>query len=116
MSQQRFHPLCDLCCGNLQLAKCGSPTKISRGNTGCSEKIVPWSNAVCAEANIDPPDLSGLGQGAARYTLLDEEKHAIEKLLVIHKEESPHFYVTLEMSYEEVAFWQQWPGKSCPLV
>jgi len=53
----------------------------------------------------------------AAYTELPEdEKRAIENLRVIHSAERSQYYVTPEMSYEEIKFWQQSPTKSCPLV
>lgn len=53
---------------------------------------------------------------AAYEELPDEEKARIEGLRVVHSAERTQYYVTPEMSYEEVQFWQQTPTKSCPLV
>jgi len=53
---------------------------------------------------------------AAYDDLPEAEKKAIEKLRVVHSVERSQYYVTPEMSYEEVKFWQQSPTKSCPLV
>ncbi len=53
---------------------------------------------------------------AAYDALPNEEKQAIENLRVVHSAERSQYYVRPEMSYEEVAFWQQSPTKSCPLV
>jgi len=53
---------------------------------------------------------------AAYEDLPKEEKAAIEQLRVVHSAERSQYYVTPEMSYEEIQFWQKTPGKSCPLV
>jgi len=53
---------------------------------------------------------------AAYEALSVEEKAQIENLRVVHSAERTQYYVTPEMSYEEVRFWQQSPTKSCPLV
>ena len=53
---------------------------------------------------------------AAYDELPESEKKAIDKLRVVHSVERSQYYVTPEMSYEEVKFWQQSPTKSCPLV
>jgi len=53
---------------------------------------------------------------AAYEDLPDEEKQAIERLRVVHSAERSQYYVNPEMSYEEIAFWQRSPSKSCPLV
>lgn len=53
---------------------------------------------------------------AAYDALPAAEKNAIEELRVIHSAERSQYYVTPEMSYEEIQFWQKTPGKSCPLV
>jgi len=53
---------------------------------------------------------------AAYEALPAEEKSQIEHLRVVHSAERTQYYVTPEMSYEEVCFWQQSPTKSCPLV
>lgn len=53
---------------------------------------------------------------AAYDDLPDADKASIEGLRVIHSAERSQYYVTPEMSYEEICFWQQSPSKSCPLV
>jgi alpha-ketoglutarate-dependent taurine dioxygenase len=53
---------------------------------------------------------------AAYEQLPEEDKQAIASLRGIHSAECSQYYVTPEMSYEEVKFWQQSPTKSCPLV
>jgi alpha-ketoglutarate-dependent taurine dioxygenase len=53
---------------------------------------------------------------AAYEELPAQEKERIDGLRVVHSAERTQYYVTPEMSYEEVRFWQQSPTKSCPLV
>lgn len=53
---------------------------------------------------------------AAYDALPEQEKREIENLRVVHSAERSQYYVTPEMSYDEVCFWQKSPTKSCPLV
>ncbi|WP_317930875.1 TauD/TfdA family dioxygenase [Halioxenophilus sp. WMMB6] len=53
---------------------------------------------------------------AAYDDLPEEEKASYENLRVVHSAEHSQYYVTPEMSYEEVKMWQQMPTKSLPLV
>jgi alpha-ketoglutarate-dependent taurine dioxygenase len=53
---------------------------------------------------------------AAYEDLPEEDKEAIADLRVVHSAERSQYYVTPEMSYDEVAFWQKSPTKACPIV
>jgi alpha-ketoglutarate-dependent taurine dioxygenase len=53
---------------------------------------------------------------AAYDDLPDADKLAIADLRVVHSAERSQYYVRPEMSYDEIAFWQKSPTKSCPLV
>lgn len=53
---------------------------------------------------------------AAYEELLEADKEAIAGLRVVHSAERSQYYVRPEMSYEEIAFWQKSPTKSCPMV
>lgn len=53
---------------------------------------------------------------AAYDDLPQPEKEAIADLRVVHSAERSQYYVTPEMSHEEIAFWQKSPTKSCPIV
>jgi alpha-ketoglutarate-dependent taurine dioxygenase len=53
---------------------------------------------------------------AAYADLAEADKELIANLRVVHSAEKSQYYVTPEMSYEEVAFWQKSPTKSCPIV
>jgi alpha-ketoglutarate-dependent taurine dioxygenase len=53
---------------------------------------------------------------AAYEDLPEADKEAIAELRVVHSAERSQYYVTPEMSYEEVVFWQKSPTKACPIV
>lgn len=53
---------------------------------------------------------------AAYDDLPEDEKKAIENLRVVHSSVRSQFYVTPEMSYDELKMWQDIPNQSCPLV
>jgi alpha-ketoglutarate-dependent taurine dioxygenase len=53
---------------------------------------------------------------AAYDDLPDADKDAIADLRVVHSAERSQYYVSPEMSHEEILFWQQSPTKSCPVV
>lgn len=53
---------------------------------------------------------------AAYEDLPDADKEAIAALRVVHSAERSQYYVTPEMTYDEVAFWQKSPTKACPIV
>jgi alpha-ketoglutarate-dependent taurine dioxygenase len=53
---------------------------------------------------------------AAYEDLPEAEKEAIAELRVVHSAERSQYYVTPEMTYDEVAFWQKSPTKACPIV
>ncbi|HEX5253194.1 MAG TPA: TauD/TfdA family dioxygenase [Mycobacterium sp.] len=53
---------------------------------------------------------------AAYEDLPDADKEAIAQLQVVHSAERSQYYVTPEMSYDEVSFWQKSPTKACPIV
>lgn len=53
---------------------------------------------------------------AAYEDLPEAEKDVIAELRVVHSAERSQYYVTPEMSYAEVTFWQKSPTKACPVV
>jgi alpha-ketoglutarate-dependent taurine dioxygenase len=53
---------------------------------------------------------------AAYDDLPQSDKELIADLRVVHSAERSQYYVTPEMSYEEIAFWQKSPTKACPIV
>lgn len=48
--------------------------------------------------------------------LPESEKDALKDLRVVHSAERSQYYVTPEMSYDEVTFWQKSATKTCPIV
>ena len=53
---------------------------------------------------------------AAYDDLPEADKELIAGLRVMHSAERSQYYVTPEMSYEEITFWQKSPTKACPMV
>src|SRR3546814_5239824 len=53
---------------------------------------------------------------AAYDDLPDDLQRQIEPLRVVHSAERSQYYVTPEMSHDEIQFWQRLPSKECPLV
>jgi alpha-ketoglutarate-dependent taurine dioxygenase len=53
---------------------------------------------------------------AAYEDLPQSDKDLIADLRVVHSAERSQYYVTPEMSYEEISFWQNSPTKACPIV
>jgi alpha-ketoglutarate-dependent taurine dioxygenase len=53
---------------------------------------------------------------AAYDDLPDADKELIADLRVVHSAERSQYYVTPEMSHDEIVFWQNSPTKSCPIV
>ncbi|MDQ2637687.1 MAG: TauD/TfdA family dioxygenase [Actinomycetota bacterium] len=53
---------------------------------------------------------------AAYDDLPQSDKDAIADIQVVHSAERSQYYVTPEMSYEEVILWQKSPTKVCPMV
>ncbi len=53
---------------------------------------------------------------AAYDDLPKADKDAIADLQVVHSAERSQYYVTPEMSHEEISFWQKSPTKTCPIV
>jgi alpha-ketoglutarate-dependent taurine dioxygenase len=53
---------------------------------------------------------------AAYEDLPESDKEFIADLRVVHSAERSQYYVTPEMSYDEITFWQKSPAKACPVV
>src|SRR6476620_8778860 len=53
---------------------------------------------------------------AAYDDLPQSDKDLIADLRVVHSAERSQYYVTPEMSYDEIAFWQKSATKACPIV
>jgi alpha-ketoglutarate-dependent taurine dioxygenase len=53
---------------------------------------------------------------AAYDDLPEADKELIDDLRVVHSAERSQYYVTPEMRYDEITFWQKSPAKACPIV
>lgn len=82
--------------------------------------LQPYPNLAALLRAIKLSDSGGQTEFCNTYAayddLLEDDKTAIANLRVVHSAERSQYYVTPEMSYEEIKFWQQSPTKSCPLV
>lgn len=82
--------------------------------------LQPYPNLAALLRAIRLSDSGGETEFANTYAAWDAlpetEKRELEALRVVHSAERSQYYVTPEMSYEEVLLWQQSPPKSCPLV
>lgn len=82
--------------------------------------LQPYPNLGAVLRAIKLSDVGGDTEFCNTYAAYDDlpedEKRAIENLRVVHSAERSQYYVTPELSYEEIKFWQQSPTKSCPLV
>jgi alpha-ketoglutarate-dependent taurine dioxygenase len=50
------------------------------------------------------------------FDLPQADKELIAELQVVHSAERSQYYVTPEMSYDEITFWQKSATKACPMV
>lgn len=82
--------------------------------------LQPFPNLAAVLRAIKLSDTGGETEFCNTYAAYDdlqqEDKDAIAELRVVHSAERSQYYVTPEMTYDEVAFWQKSPTKECPLV
>lgn len=82
--------------------------------------LQPYPNLAALLRAVKLSDVGGQTEFCNTYAAYDdlpaEEQQAIANLRVVHSAERSQYYVEPEMSYEEIAFWQQSPSKTCPLV
>ncbi|MGB3621380.1 MAG: TauD/TfdA family dioxygenase [Ketobacter sp.] len=82
--------------------------------------LQPYPNLAALLRAIQLSDSGGQTEFCNTYSayeeLSDQDKRNLEHLRVVHSAERSQYYVTPEMSYQEVKLWQQSPTKSCPLV
>jgi alpha-ketoglutarate-dependent taurine dioxygenase len=82
--------------------------------------LQPYPNLAAVLRAVKLSEVGGQTEFCNTYAAYDDlpedEKKAIANLRVIHSAERSQYYVTPEMSYEEIKFWQKSPIKSCPLV
>jgi alpha-ketoglutarate-dependent taurine dioxygenase len=82
--------------------------------------LQPYPNFATLLRAIKLSETGGQTEFCNTYSAYDDlpqaEKSAIAELRVVHSAERSQYYVTPEMSYEEIMFWQKSPTKSCPIV
>src|ERR1700755_1824430 len=82
--------------------------------------LQPYPNLATLLHAIKLSDSGGDTEFCNTYAAYDDlpqaDKDAIAYLRVVHSAERSQYYVTPEMSYEEITFWQKSPTKACPLV
>lgn len=82
--------------------------------------LQPYPNLATVLRAMKLSDVGGQTEFCNTYAAYEElpeaDKEAIAGLRVVHSAERSQYYVRPEMSYEEVAFWQKSPTKSCPMV
>lgn len=82
--------------------------------------LQPYPNLATLLRAVKLSDYGGDTEFCNTYAAYDDlpqsEKDAIADVRVVHSAERSQYYVTPEMSYEEVTFWQKSPTKVCPLV
>ena len=82
--------------------------------------LQPYPNLATLLRAIKLSDVGGETEFCNTYASYDDlpqaDKDLIADLRVVHSAERSQYYVTPEMSYDEIAFWQKSPTKACPIV
>lgn len=82
--------------------------------------LQPYPNLATLLRAVRLSDTGGETEFCNTYAAYDDlpqdDKDAIAELRVVHSAERSQYYVTPEMSYEEISFWQKSPTKACPMV
>jgi len=82
--------------------------------------LQPFPNLATLLRAMKLSDEGGDTEFCNTYVAYDDlplgDKELIADLRVVHSAERSQYYVTPEMSYEEIAFWQKSPTKDCPIV
>ncbi|AMO60649.1 putative taurine catabolism dioxygenase [Mycolicibacterium phlei] len=82
--------------------------------------LQPYPNLATLLRAVRLSDTGGDTEFCNTYAAYDDlpqsDKELIADLRVVHSAERSQYYVTPEMSYEEIAFWQKSPTKECPIV
>ena len=82
--------------------------------------LQPFPNLATLLKAVTLSDAGGDTEFCNTYAAYDDlphgDKEASAELRVVHSAERSQYYVEPEMSYDEVAFWQNSPTKSCPIV
>lgn len=82
--------------------------------------LQPFPNLATVLRAVKLSDVGGDTEFCNTYAAYDDlplgDKELIADLRVVHSAERSQYYVTPEMSHEEVTFWQKSPTKACPIV
>jgi alpha-ketoglutarate-dependent taurine dioxygenase len=82
--------------------------------------LQPYPNLAALLRAVKLSDSGGQTEFCNTYAAYDDlpqtDKELVAELRVVHSAERSQYYVTPEMSSEEIQFWQKSPTKSCPLV
>jgi alpha-ketoglutarate-dependent taurine dioxygenase len=82
--------------------------------------LQPFPNLATVLRAVTLSDVGGDTEFCNTYAAYDDlplgTKELIADLRVVHSAERSQYYVTPEMSHEEVSFWQKSPTKACPIV
>ncbi|HEY7053641.1 MAG TPA: TauD/TfdA family dioxygenase [Mycobacterium sp.] len=82
--------------------------------------LQPYPNLATLLRAVKLSDTGGQTEFCNTYAAYEDlpgtDKQTIDRLRVVHSAERSQYYVNPEMSYDEIAFWQKSPTKSCPLV
>ncbi|MCV7279935.1 TauD/TfdA family dioxygenase [Mycolicibacterium flavescens] len=82
--------------------------------------LQPYPNLATLLRAVRLSDTGGDTEFCNTYAAYDDlpqaDKDLIADLRVVHSAERSQYYVTPEMSYDEIAFWQKSPTKECPFV
>jgi alpha-ketoglutarate-dependent taurine dioxygenase len=82
--------------------------------------LQPYPNLATLLRAITLSDIGGDTEFCNTYASYDDlpqaDKELIADLRVVHSAERSQYYVTPEMSHDEIAFWQKSPTKACPIV
>ncbi|MGV0791437.1 TauD/TfdA dioxygenase family protein [Mycolicibacterium sp. XJ1819] len=82
--------------------------------------LQPYPNLATLLRSVQLSDVGGDTEFCNTYAAYDDlpqsDKDEIAELRVVHSAERSQYYVTPEMSHEEIAFWQKSPTKACPIV
>lgn len=82
--------------------------------------LQPYPNLATLLRAVRLSDTGGDTEFCNTYAAYDDlpqsDKDLIADLRVVHSAERSQYYVTPEMSYDEIAFWQKSPTKACPIV
>jgi alpha-ketoglutarate-dependent taurine dioxygenase len=82
--------------------------------------LQPYPNLAALLRAVKLSDAGGQTEFCNTYAAYDDlpqaDKELVAELRVVHSAERSQYYVTPEMSSEEIQFWQKSPTKSCPLA